>query len=290
MPRAHWGVWGCSLHCTLPAFRSHLLVSGEAEAKQCGERRWMLSYRELFHFFLWFLVFLLRSVLRSKAFWRDWKAAFFFLWERRKRNPVSYFAQLSTVPAMLIEFAPVIKLKWMLIIFLDRLVASALWKVPPSSESFVFRALHQAASSKHSQPMTGSSCLPLFLLCQVQETLLLILWSRHCASEKLTKYEVTTMLVFLWYFLKPLSAGKWMCCTYLASGRQELRLSFCALHCFSSLSFHLLYGCAASNRVFKGYRTGVGILPACPCRMVLWSLSECLGTNILINSFLGWLW
>lgn len=51
---------------------------------------------------------------------------FFFLWERRKRNPVSYFAQLSTIPAMLIEFASVIKLKWMLIIFLDRLLAPAL--------------------------------------------------------------------------------------------------------------------------------------------------------------------
>lgn len=44
----------------------------------------------------------------------------------KKRNPVSYFAQLFTIPAMLIEFAPMIKVKWMLIIFLDRLLASAL--------------------------------------------------------------------------------------------------------------------------------------------------------------------
>lgn len=47
---------------------------------------------------------------------------------------------------------------------------------------------------------------------------------------------------------------------YLASGRQELRLSFCAFHCFSSLSFHLLLWCAASNRGCKWCRTGAGIL------------------------------
>lgn len=174
---------------------------------------------------------------------------FFFLWERRKRNPVSYFAQLFTMPAMLIEFAPVVKLKWMLIIVLDTLLASALWKLPPSSESSAFRALHQAASSKQ------SSCLPLFLLCQSQESHLLVLWSRHCASEKLPKYEVTTLLVFLWYFL---SAGKGMCCTYLAEGRQELRFSSCALHCLTSLSFY-----TASSRACKWWRTGTDRHPFC---------------------------
>lgn len=246
--------WVCeAVPCLHLARSQESPVSGEAEAKQCVERRWMLSYRELFFFFFLclLLVFLLTSVLRSKAFWWDWQTTFFFffLWERRKRNPVSYFAQLFTMPAMLIEFAPVVKLKWMLIIVLDTLLASALWKLPPSSESSAFRALHQAASSKQ------SSCLPLFLLCQSQESHLLVLWSRHCASEKLPKYEVTTLLVFLWYFL---SAGKGMCCTYLAEGRQELRFSSCALHCLSSLSFY-----TASSRACKWWRTGTDRHPFC---------------------------
>lgn len=109
--------------------------------------------------------------------------------------------------------------------------------------------------------MTGSRCLPL--LCQSQESHLLILWSCHCASEKLTKCEVTTMWVFLWYFLEPPLRWEADVLAYLASDRQELRLSFCALHFFRSLSFHILSWCAASNRGCKWCRTGAGVLLVC---------------------------
>lgn len=110
----HVGVCGAVL-CIVPC-----QLSG-VTCLWLGRQRWssvwredvciVHSSRESFSFFLSFLLgLLLRSVLRSKAFWWDWQAPS-FLWERRKRSPISYFAQLSTVPSLLIEFASVIKLK-----------------------------------------------------------------------------------------------------------------------------------------------------------------------------------
>lgn len=66
----HTGVCEAVLYLYLASSQGSS-VSGEAKAKQCVERRWMLSYRELFFlffFFDFFLFFLLTSVLRSKAF------------------------------------------------------------------------------------------------------------------------------------------------------------------------------------------------------------------------------
>lgn len=53
MPEARRGVWGCSLRHTLPALGSHLLVAGEAEAKQCAEGRRMHTalFRRAFFIF-----------------------------------------------------------------------------------------------------------------------------------------------------------------------------------------------------------------------------------------------
>lgn len=103
----------------------------------------------------------------------------------------------------------------------------------------------------------------IFALSVRRNPLAEIFWSHHCGeSEKLSRYEVTTMLVFLWYF--PETPLSWEVDALYWSELTATELSFCALPCFSSLSFHHLYGYAASDRGCKWWRTGAGILPACP--------------------------
>lgn len=237
-------------------------MPGEAEAKQCVERRWMLSYRELFSFFfLWFLLVFCLDQCWDQRHSDGTDKQLFFLWERRKRNPVSYFARLSTTPAMLIEFAPVIKLKW--IIFLDRLVASALWKLSPSTESTVFRFLHQAASSKQSHLWLDEAVYHYF--CSVSPKKPTYWFSGHIsvplkASPNMSwwgNHHACFPLTLPW---NPAQLGSR--CTALTWHQADSNWAWIsALHCFSSLSFHLLYGCAASHWGCKCWRTGAGIFP-----------------------------